>query len=74
MCRQCVISLSHYCGDPDLPEAVQRYFHCQLSRGYRTVPEAFMDTVKIYKQIRPATPDWLVPKKVAEILNPNLVL
>jgi len=53
---------------------VQRYFHCQLSCGYRTVPEAFMDTVKIYKQIRPATPDWLVPKKVAEILNPNLVL
>ena len=74
MCRQCVISLSNYCGDPDLPEAVQRYFHCQLSCGYRTVPEAFMDTVKIYKQIRPATPDWLVPKKVAEILNPNLVL
>ena len=33
-----------------------------------------MDTVKIYKQIRPGTPDWLVPKKVAEILNPNLVL
>ena len=74
MCRQCVISLSHYCGDPDLPETVQRYFHCQLRCGYRTVPEAFMDTVKIYKQIRPVTPDWLVPKKVAEILNPNLVL
>ena len=74
MCRQCVICLSHYCGDPDLPKAVQRYFHCRLSCGYRTVPEAFMDTVKIYKQIRPATPDWLVPKKVAEILNPNLVL
>ena len=74
MCRQCVISLSHYCGDSNLPEAVQRYFHCQLSCGYRTVPEAFMAPVKIYKQIRQATPDWLVPKKVAEILNPNLVL
>ena len=74
MCRQCVISLSHYRGDPDLHEAVQRYFHCQLSCGYRTASEAFMDTVKIYKQIRPATPDWLAPKRVAEILNPNLVL
>ena len=30
-----------------------------------------MDTVKIYKKIRPGTPDWLVPKKVAEILNPT---
>ena len=68
------MSLSHYCGDPDLPEAVRRYFQCQLSYGCRSVPEAFMDTVKIYKQIRTATPDWLVPKKVAEILNPNLVL
>ena len=74
MCKECVMSLSQYCGDPDLPEAVQRYFQCQLSCGYRSVPEAFMDTVKIYKQIRPGTPDWLVPKKVAEILNPNLVL
>jgi hypothetical protein len=33
-----------------------------------------MDTVKIYRELRPSTPDWLVPKKVAEILNPNLLL
>ena len=53
---------------------MQRYFHCQLRCGYRTAPEAFMDTVKIYGELRPSTPDWLVPKKVAEILNPNLLL
>ena len=74
MCRQCVNDAAHYCGSPDLHEAVQCYFHCQLRCGYRTAPEAFMDTVKIYKELRPSTPDWLVPKKVAEILNPNLLL
>ena len=68
------MNMSHYCGDPNLPEAIQRYFHCRLSCGYRTVSEAFIDTIEIYKQIRPSTPDWVVPKKVAEILNPNLVL
>ena len=57
-----------------IAEAVQRYFHCQLRCGYHTMPEAFMDTVKIYRELRPSTPDLLVPKKVAEILNPNLLL
>ena len=57
-----------------IAEAVQRYLHCQLRCGYHTMPKAFMDTVKIYRELRPSTPDLLVPKKVAEILNPNLLL
>ena len=57
-----------------IAEPVQRYFHCQLRCGYHTMPEAFMDTVKIYRELRPSMPNLLAPKKVAEILNPNLVL
>jgi hypothetical protein len=53
---------------------IQKYFNCQLICGYRTAREAFMDTVEVYVRISPQTPSWLAPKKVAEILNPNLVL
>ena len=74
MCDDCITRKHFYCGEPELVEMIQKYFNCQLMCGYRTAREAFMDTVEVYVRINPQTPSWLVPKKVAEILNPNLVL
>ena len=83
MCNECITRKHFYCGEPELTELtdltelteiVQKYFSCQLMCGYRTAREAFMDTVEIYMRISPQTPEWLAPKRVAEILNPNLVL
>lgn len=74
MCKSCLKKKYFYCDDPELAETVQKFFHCQIRCNFRNAKEAFMDTVEIYRELRPSTPAWIAPRLVAEILTPNLVL